>query len=131
MIFKARDTIFDEYNHIERIIIHATDENNLPTLWRDDLLISIITQKLPGPSIEWTNNDELLMQPNIEPKHLEDKEQEGNQSKEEEIEEEVGVEEELTVHVPKDFETAPGSTLQIRCTGGGNDYMLLMLNFQL
>ena len=131
MIFKARDTIFDEYNHIECIIIHSTDENNLPTLWRDDLLISIITQKLPGPSIEWTNNDELLMQPNIEPKHLEDKEQEGSQSKEEEIEEEVGVEEELTVHVPKDFETAPGSTLQIRCTGGGNDYMLLMLNFQL
>ena len=92
MILKARDTIFDEYNHLECIIIHATDEDNLPTLWTDDLPISIITQKLPGPSIEWTNDDELLIQPNIEPKHLEDKEEEGSQSKREEIEEEVGVE---------------------------------------
>ena len=109
MIHKARDAIFDEYHHIECIIIHATDEDDLPTLWTDDLPVSIITQKLPGPSIKWTNNDKLLMQPDIEPERPEEAAgEEGNHSEEEEeVEEEVGTDEEPIVHAPKDCEKGP------------------------
>ena len=32
-VLKVRDAIFDESNHIERVTIHATDNNNLPNLW--------------------------------------------------------------------------------------------------
>ena len=32
-VLKVRDTIFDESNHIERVTIHATDNNDLPNLW--------------------------------------------------------------------------------------------------
>ena len=106
MILKARDTIFDEYNHIECIIIHATDEDNLLMLWMDDLPISIITQKLTGPSIEWTNDDELPMQPDVEPKHSEEAAEEGgsHSEEEEEVEEKVGADKGPTIHAPKDFE---------------------------
>ena len=31
-ILKAKDVIFDESNHIERVMIHATDNDDLPDL---------------------------------------------------------------------------------------------------
>ena len=37
---KARDVIFNEYNHIERVTIHATDDNDLPDLWNNKIPIS-------------------------------------------------------------------------------------------
>ena len=36
-VLKVRDTIFDESNHIERVAIHATDNNDLPNLWTRNL----------------------------------------------------------------------------------------------
>ena len=39
-VLKVRDVIFDEYNHIERVTIHATDDDDLPDLWNDKIPIS-------------------------------------------------------------------------------------------
>ena len=39
-ILKVRDVILDEYNHIERVTIHATDDDNLPDLWNNKIPIS-------------------------------------------------------------------------------------------
>ena len=36
-ILKVRDAIFDESNHIERVTIHATNNNDLPDLWTQNL----------------------------------------------------------------------------------------------
>ena len=42
-VLKARDVIFDEYHHIERVTIHATDDDDLPDLWNDNILFSQAT----------------------------------------------------------------------------------------
>ena len=39
-ILKARDVIFDESNHIERVTIHATDDDDLPNLWTNEINIT-------------------------------------------------------------------------------------------
>ena len=64
-ILKARDALFDESNHIERVTIHATDDDHLPTLWMDELPISIIPQStlIPSQTSKWTNDADLPMQP--------------------------------------------------------------------
>ena len=36
-IRKVRDTIFDESNHIKRVTIHATNNDDLPDLWTQNL----------------------------------------------------------------------------------------------
>ena len=68
-----------------------------------------ITQKLPSPSIEWTNDQELPMQPDVKSKHPEEAAgEEGNHTEEEEeVEEEVGADEEPIFHAPKDFKKGP------------------------
>ena len=39
-MLKVRDIIFDEYHHIKRVTINATDDDNLPNLWNDNIPIS-------------------------------------------------------------------------------------------
>ena len=41
-MLKVRDVIFDEYHHIGRVTIHATDDDDLPDLWNDNIPISMI-----------------------------------------------------------------------------------------
>ena len=36
-VLKARDAIFDKANHIERVTIHGTDNDDLPDLWTQTL----------------------------------------------------------------------------------------------
>lgn len=64
---KDRDTIFDESNHIEHITIHGTEKDNLLTIWKNNLPVTIITHNIPNSGIEWDNDQELLMQPESEP----------------------------------------------------------------
>ena len=56
MTLKARDVIFDESNHIKRVTIHSTDEDDLPDLWNDTTPISM--SKVTTPSAESLQEDE-------------------------------------------------------------------------
>ena len=47
-ILKARDVIFDESNHIERVTIHATDDDDLPNLWTDEIDITTTPSHIPA-----------------------------------------------------------------------------------
>ena len=46
-VLKARDVIFDESNHIERVTIHSTDEDNLLDLWNNTIPISMSEATTP------------------------------------------------------------------------------------
>ena len=61
MVLKSRDVIFDESNHIDRITIHATDDDDLPGLWTSDIPICVISSNVPTHNKEWTNDDALPM----------------------------------------------------------------------
>ena len=67
-ILKARDVIFDESNHIERVTIHATNDNNLPDLWINESPTSIISSSVPIKGAEWTNNSDLPFSPKVDSK---------------------------------------------------------------
>ena len=54
-ILKARDIIFDECNHIKRVTIHATDDDNLLNLWTNE--INITTTPLTHTLI-WNHMEE-------------------------------------------------------------------------
>ena len=58
-LMKARDVIFDESNHIERITIHATDDDDLPNLWTTDLPITTAISTPPVETHTWDNDDAL------------------------------------------------------------------------
>ena len=62
-IIKVRDAIFNEYNHIEYITIHATDEDDIPDLWISEILVSI-TPAGHAPSGEWEESGGLPFKPN-------------------------------------------------------------------
>ena len=57
-VLKVRDTIFDESNHIKRVTIHATDNDNLPNLWTQNLdttfshTVKLLEQINQEPNIE-------------------------------------------------------------------------------
>ena len=46
-VLKARDVIFDESNHIERVTINSTDKDDLPDLWNDTISISTSQTSTP------------------------------------------------------------------------------------
>jgi Integrase core domain len=65
-LLKVRDVVFDELNHIERVIIHGgDDDDDEPTLWSNDNKIAITTK-----SIE-SKQDVLLDQEDIMPPLIE------------------------------------------------------------
>ena len=47
-VLKARDAIFDEANHIERVTIHGTDNDDLPDLWTRTLDTTFTTTDKPS-----------------------------------------------------------------------------------
>ena len=57
-VLKVRDTIFDESNYIERVTIHATDNDDLPNLWTRNLNTTFSRTAKP---LKQTNQE-----PNIE-----------------------------------------------------------------
>ena len=57
-VLKVRDAIFDESNHIERVTIHATDNDELPNLWTRNLDTTVSRTVKP---LEQTDQE-----PNIE-----------------------------------------------------------------
>ena len=59
MVLKVQDAIFDESNHIKRVTIHATDDNDLPDLWVNESTISIIPLSAPAKGADWTNDSDL------------------------------------------------------------------------
>ena len=58
-VLKARDAIFDEYNHIERVTIHATDNDDLPNLWTRHLKTSFAVTTIPS--------DPIISEPGADP----------------------------------------------------------------
>ena len=62
-ILKARDAVFDESNHIERVTIHATDDDDLPDLWNDKIPITVASTSTPNPNITWDEQNELPFKP--------------------------------------------------------------------
>jgi hypothetical protein len=58
MITKARDVIFDESNHIERVMIQSTDDDDLPDLWAKDISTHITPIDARTPTTEWTEDHE-------------------------------------------------------------------------
>ena len=56
MTLKARVVIFNESNHIKRVMIHSTDEDDLPDLWNDTTPISM--SKATTPSAKSLQEDE-------------------------------------------------------------------------
>ena len=107
-LLKVRDTIFDESNHIERITIHATDDNHIPNLWVTDLPITTVTSSLPIHH-EWTNNDALPLHTKTSPLT----ELTGMDTSEETEKQEIRTVghregyEEVPEHAPKEFKNGP------------------------
>ena len=57
-IMKARDVIFDEANHIERITIHSTDDDDLPDLWLNEYPITFSPSIAPSDESSRDNESE-------------------------------------------------------------------------
>ena len=90
-ILKVHDAIFDESNHIEQTTIHATDEDDLPNLWDDEIPITITPT---NPGIIWNEQNELPFTPdNAEQLTMQEIE---NQADEEEKKEKEGKDAEVT-----------------------------------
>ena len=62
-ILKARDVIFDESNHIERVTIHTTDNDDLPDLWTKTLNSTFTQTTKPPDTITHNHTDEMTTEP--------------------------------------------------------------------
>ena len=59
-VLKVRDVIFDESNHIERVTIHGTDEDDdLPDLWNNVIPITITPSATSQPGDIQNERDEM------------------------------------------------------------------------
>jgi len=115
---KARDVIFDELHHIERVTIHATDDDDLPNLWISDLPITSKPVIAPPndehhniPKISPSTNDQSSP-PNSD-NNITDEDTDGKSVDKAEVEKEIGLreatveEEHREQYAPKDFEKGP------------------------
>ena len=107
-LLKVRDAIFDESNHVERITIHATDDDDIPDLWVTDIPITTATS---GPPIhhEWTNDDSLPLHTETSPLTELTETDTSEETKKQEIRT-VGHREgyeEVPEHAPKEFKNGP------------------------
>ena len=115
-LLKARDAILDKYIHIECVTIHATNEDDLSTLWTDDLLVTITIHDPPNPGIEWTNDDELplhnenqITDPETQ-KDNQNTDKEGGEKSEDTNQPEEGeanIETNHPIYAPKEFNKGP------------------------
>jgi transposase InsO family protein len=106
-VIKSRDVIFDEYNHIERVTIHSTDEEDLPNLWTTEISTHITPIHTPSHSpssdIQWTEDHELPFTPQGVSTTMNNEAQEIERMDEPEIVEEQGSGDE-SIYAPQDFE---------------------------
>ena len=58
-VVKARDAIFDEFNHIEKVTIHATDEDDLPSLWIEEAPVTITPSITTSHDTCWEQDHQL------------------------------------------------------------------------
>ena len=58
-VVKARDAIFDEFNHTEKVTIHATDEDNLPSHCIKEAPVTITPLITPSHDTCWEQNHQL------------------------------------------------------------------------
>ena len=125
-LLKARDAIFDESNHIERITIHATDDDDIPELWTTDLPV---TKAISGPPVHhvWTHDDALPMHHEAADSPLTELTQtDTNDKAEEQVVDKEGqkeVYEEIPKHAPKDFEKGPWLDPSNQSYGRGRRHM--------
>ena len=102
-LIKTRDAIFDESNHIERIILLTKEEeDDLPELWtKKDFFISKTPIQAPSPGMPWTEEGGLPFQPTEEDKEA------AREEEQPEAEEEVPIREgyeEVPEQAPQEFE---------------------------
>ena len=57
-VLKVRDAIFNESNHIERVTMHATDNDDLPDLWTQSLNTTFSCTAKPLKQIDQEPNTE-------------------------------------------------------------------------
>jgi hypothetical protein len=139
-ILKARDVIFYESSRIERVTIHANDEDDLPDLWNDRIPISA-TPSIHTPSGQhWSEEGTLPFAPDIEatPSEEGDEERKGMKeiSEEEEKEKDEGEQvedkpkksrEEKDHRAPKDFEAGPWLDPENTAYGRGKRHQALLV----
>ena len=110
-VIKARDAIFDESNHIERITIHAMDDDDVPNLWAEESIAST-SVPISSTNIPPETNDETVQ----DSKHIgtptiqvtqPDVVHEENRSHNSSADIQSVTSEELTPPAPKDFERDP------------------------
>ena len=80
--------IFDESNHIERITIHATDDDDHPELWTSDLPVTITPTSLPTSQSDWPDVADLdILANNVIPttEGVEDNDDQGEKAEVEEV----------------------------------------------
>ena len=119
-LLKVRDTIFDELNHIERITIHATDDDDIPDLWVTDLPIAIVTSS-PPIHHKWMNDNALPLHTKTSPLTELTETDTSEETEKQEIRT-VGhreAYEEVPEHAPKEFKNGPRLNLNNKSHGCG------------
>jgi hypothetical protein len=122
-ILKARDIIFDELNHIERVTIHSTDEDDLPNLWTTNIHMHITPIETLTYDLQWTKDQAFPFTPGAETTER-DEETQGAEREEEmqgmergDNEGEVLAKEDEPkdedTYAPKDFERGPCDRLGV------------------
>ena len=64
-IIKSHDAVFDESNHIERVTIHAEDEDDLPNLWNTEIPITVALTTSPVTGVTCSESDALPFRPDV------------------------------------------------------------------
>ena len=64
-IIKTHDAVFDESNHIERVTIHASDEDDLPNLWNTEIPITVTLTTSPVTNVTCSESDALPFRPDV------------------------------------------------------------------
>ena len=62
-VLKARDVIFNESNHIKRVTIHTTDNDDLPDLWTKTLNSTFTQTTKPSHTITHNHTDKTTTKP--------------------------------------------------------------------
>jgi hypothetical protein len=110
-VIKARDTIFDESNHIERITIHSTDDDDITDSWVKESHTTIARTHAPDRAVSLIQDREVTPVASAEP-HQETPNQNditdaGTQNDEAEIDNTSQDDPDYPAHTPKDFKHGP------------------------
>ena len=101
--------IFDESNHIERVTIHATDDDDLSDIWINESPVSIKSSVLPSSKGEQSSRADSSHKEHkndrVQENQLSDNESELTEL--ESIADSAEKEAKKLNHAPKDFERGP------------------------